>query len=89
MAFGGGRADDAAGDFAVEAFSAGCLESFLHASVLAGVESEDGDAAAGIETIGQQPEQRIERSKFFVHFDADGLEDAADGEFAFFAREPL
>jgi len=33
--------------------------------------------------------ERIESRELFVHFDPDGLEDAADGMFALFARDAL
>ena len=87
MAFGGRRAEDAAGDFAVEAFAVGGLEGFFDAAVFAGVESEDGDAAAWVEAVREDAQKGVECGEFFVHFDADGLEDAADGEIALVLRE--
>ncbi len=83
MAFFGGGAEDAAGDFLVKAFAVRSLEGFFHAAVFAGMEGEDGEAAPGVEALGQDAQEGVEGGEFFVHFDADGLEDAADGEFAF------
>ena len=53
VAFFGPGADDAAGDFAVEACAVGGLEGFFHAAIFAGMEGEEGDAAAGVEALRQ------------------------------------
>ena len=84
MAFFGGGAEDAAGDFLVKAFFAGGLKGFFHAAVFAGMKGEDGDAAAGVQTLGQDTQERVEGGELLVHFDADGLKDATHGKFAFF-----
>jgi len=87
VALGGGGADHAAGDFLVEAFAVRGLEGLFHAAVFAGVEGEDGEASAWIEAVREDAQEGVEGGEFFVHFDADGLEDAADGEFALFTRD--
>ena len=76
-AFLGAGAENAAGDFAVESLAGGGLEGVFDAAVFAGVEGEDGEAAAGVEAPGQDAQEGVEGGKFFVHFDADGLEDTA------------
>ena len=83
VAFFGVGAEDAAGDFLVKAFAVRGLEGFFHAAIFAGMEGEDGEAAAGIQALGQNAQETVERGEFLVHCNADGLEDAADGEFAF------
>ncbi len=83
MALFGGGAEDAAGDFLVEAFVVRGLEGFFHAAVFAGMESEDGEASSGVKASGQHAQEGVEGGEFFVHFDADGLKDAAHGKFAF------
>ena len=87
MAFGGAGAEDAAGDFAVEAFAAGGLKGFFDAAVFAGVEGQDGYATTGVQALRENAQEGVESGEFFVHFDADGLEDAADGEIALVFRE--
>ena len=87
MAFFGGGAEDAAGDFLIKAFAVRGLEGFFHAAVLARMESEDGEAASRVEASGQDAQEGVEGGEFLVHFDADGLEDAAHRELAFFARD--
>ena len=51
VALGGGGTNDAAGDFLVEACAVRGLEGFFYAAVFAGVEGEDGEAAAGVEAV--------------------------------------
>ncbi len=87
MALGGGGADDSAGDLLVEAFAVRGLEGFFYAAVFAGVEGKDGEASAGVEALREDAQEGIEGGEFFVYFDPDGLEDAADGEFALFTRD--
>ena len=87
MAFGGGGADNAARDLAVEAFAVRGLEGFFDAAVFAGVEGQDGDATTGVQALRENAQEGVESGEFFVHFDADGLEDAADGEIALVFRE--
>ena len=79
VAFGGRRADDFAGNIGVDPIAQAGFESFLHTAVLAGVEREDGDASAWIETGGEISQKVVERREFVVHGDAQCLEDATDG----------
>ena len=77
--FGEGGAEDLVADGGVVAVLEGGLEGFLNAAVLAAVEGEDGDAAAGAEAVGEGAEPGVEDFEFVVHSDAEGLEDAALG----------
>ena len=83
MEFCGGGADDLVGDAFVGAVGEAEGEGFFDAAVFAGVESEDGEAAPGEKGLGEVAEEGIEGGEFFVDRDAEGLEDAAAGEFAF------
>ena len=81
--FLGGGAQDGLGDLGVDAVAQAGVEGFFHAAVFAGMESEDGHAPAEFEAGGEVAQKTVEGGKLVVHGDADGLEDAADGEVGF------
>ena len=78
--FGGAGAEDFVGDGGVGAVGFSGLKRFFDAAILAGVEGEDGNAAAGVQAVRQVAEKSFERGEFVVHGDAQRLEDAAHGE---------
>src|ERR1017187_5176540 len=84
VTFGGRGTNYFAGNIGIDPIAQAGFEGFLHAAVFAGVEREDGDASAGIETGGEISEEVIERGEFVVHRDAQRLEDASDGVVALF-----
>jgi hypothetical protein len=57
------------------------LEGLLDSPIFAGVKGENGHSPAKSKAEWQGSQQRIKRSKFLVHLDADGLEHASDGFF--------
>src|ERR1039458_5200111 len=67
VAFIGGGAYDFLGDFGVETFAPAGGEGFLHATIFAGMEREDGHAPAGIEARGEMAEKGFERRELVVH----------------------
>ena len=80
-AFLGGGAGHIPGDLAVKALFVVLLEGLLHQPVLPGVEGEEGGPAAGAEDLGELIEEGVERLKFAVHVDAEGLEGPLAGLF--------
>ena len=86
VAFGGRGADDFAGDVGVDPVAQAGFKGFLHAAVFAGVERQDGDASAGVETNREISQEAVEGGEFVVHGDAQRLKDATDGVVALAVR---
>jgi hypothetical protein len=57
------------------------LEGLFDSPIFAGVKGENGHSPAKSKAEWQGSQERIKRSKFLVHLDADGLEHASDGFF--------
>jgi hypothetical protein len=62
----------------IETYVSTGREGFLYAAIFAGMEGEDGDATARIQTGRELAQQGIEGEEFVVHGNTEGLEDTAD-----------
>lgn len=81
--FFGGGADDVVVGFAENTAAKSVTEEVFDAAIFTAVEGEDGDATSGSKAGWQLIEEGIEGGEFFVHRDAQGLENTAHGCLAF------
>jgi hypothetical protein len=80
VAFGWGRSDDVVGDLRIGAVAKAGGKGFLYPSIFAGMEGKDGDTTIWVQDGRQGAQKGIQRGKFVVYCDSEGLEDAAKGE---------
>ena len=78
MALLGRGPNDIVRDVLKNTFPKEGLERLFDTTILAGVEGENGDAAAGFENFGKVSEEGCKGRELVVDGDSDGLEHSSD-----------